>query len=293
METPWAVVMGSWGDAISCYGNICDRLRREGRSVANVVYYGPDQAIVPFLKAQSNIGTVVHSRPPDEHTYYNVVFHATGMENVPIDVWWPHLGLQNHIPITDLWLTMVEYNLHTNPRFFPHRMDLPTDIELVWMEEVRKWAAGRKYVLFQPYSTSNTTTYDQHWDHWQAALKWLYKETKWPIVMCGQQHYLDTYVDVSYDPDRLNSTFIGHTPTMMHAFALANGAAGVVTTTNGMAHWTVVSNKRALVVKNKKIHYFPYFDQYVQQSPNVVLPAEATVGQFGIAFEETFGPNWG
>lgn len=275
----WYTTVGAWGDSLIAYGNICHQLRERGEEKANVVYFGLDQNVCEFLKAQPNVDKV--SWLVIDHPEMIGKYIEMACRDVP--QWLELTGLKEQLP--DLVSTHVTLN-EQHEKTDHHR-----DFDPALPPPLGNWdeflADKTPYVLFQPYSFQSCG-YADHWPHWNAALQHVLEKTDKNVVIVGEMP------DAGNSTDGLKELYglehprvtciVGQTRTMLDVLHIANDASAIVTTSNALSCWAVLKKIPAVVACNRVIKsYTPYYYNWIKTAPSVVLDHDTTVEDFKAA----------
>lgn len=278
MKEIWTTIHGGWGDAICNYGNIRKALVDHQADLANVVFFGLDKELISFIKAQKQIGKVRHLEMSDNSQYWQF----TTLAACDFQTYTKVTGLNEKYP--EIIPTHIGnyYNIQ-NPTLCHRYFDpvLP-DPKFDWQEIL----PNEPFILFQPFSC-HSCTFDLHWPHWIEALEFVLNNYKHKVVLIGQ---LTSQFDRAFSfpwiehPNLIN--IVGQTPNMIDVYHIMAKAAFVITTSNALSMWSVVSNKPALVVCNKAIaNVAKYYYNWIQHEPNVVLECTSTLSEFCSSFD--------
>lgn len=267
----YTTTMGSWGDAIAAYGNSVQLSIEHGHSFS-MIYYGFDDTIVEFLKLQDYVEKVVHVKPADENEFFRVVKIA-GEKKLD----WNKLAkvegevVQTHIGNDYLFD-------HPERCFRNFSMKLPKG----------RGKCEKDCLLFQPFSTNSVSPID-HWPFWFNALEWIVDNTKWDITVIGQrtggmrgQGFI--FPDMEF-PGRVKNK-VGKTKSMLEIFSMANRCKGIITTSNCLSMWSVISKTPALVICNKLNLTHDYYNGWINHPPNTLLGVNICFETFKKRFRE-------
>jgi hypothetical protein len=277
MEEVWALVAGAWGDSIACYGHICRYAKEHGLEKVNVVYHGLHTEVIPFLKKQKYIGkvSVLALEEPvrteaglDPIGFFNF-FQSAELLSTNFAGWMRATGLDQQIP--NLLPTHVSRELPT---------ECYRDFELYLPDVKTDWTMLQQpYLLFQPYSCQSCPLH-MHWEYWMEALDWVLENTTLGIVLIGNK---TSEFDPNFRFPQVNNprviNLVGQTESLLDVFHIMKGAEGVITTSNSLSMWSIVTKKPALVVCHKLIRT-SYFYQWINYPPNHVLNVAINLEDF-------------
>ncbi|MBS1722336.1 MAG: hypothetical protein JSS66_04955 [Armatimonadetes bacterium] len=111
----------------------------------------------------------------------------------------------------------------------------------LWAQDVASHLP-RPFFLLQPFSI-NTNKLSDHWPHWHEYVRWLMHDQSKHYVTCGVG-----WDDSGFQKLSNVTRLVGKTPTVMHLFALADLADGVITTSNSLAHYCAANRLRTVVL---------------------------------------------
>ena len=280
MNEIWTLVCGAWGDALASYGNICKVLDEKGLQKANVVYYGLDKEVSKFLKHQKRIDKVMRLDISEPLVYFKYAGLAAGDFNS----WMKITGLNEQIP--DLIPTHINryYNIEN-----PTDCNRDFEVQIPDADPELNLKQYEPYILFQPYSC-HSCTFDKHWPHWMEALNWVLENVDGKVVLVGNltSDFDQTFKFPWIEHPRLVN-LVGSTTSMVDVFHLMNNANGVVTTSNALSIWSILTKKPALVVCNQIIkERSKYYYNWIHHEPNKVLEPTSTLLEIEKEFRDWF-----
>jgi hypothetical protein len=279
MNEIWTLVNGAWGDFFACYGNICKILEQRNLDKSNVIYYGLDPDIKTALKKQNNVDKVVSLDISNPELY----FKYAGLAACDFSEWLRVTGLDQQFP--EIIPTHISryYNIE-NPtecnRIF--QINIPDPL-LDWSPFFNLY---NPYIIVQPFSC-HSCTFDKHWPFWMEALEWILENTNKKVVLIGQ---LMSRMDHRFKfpwiehPNLLN--LVDQTPSMMDVYHLMNKASYVITTSNSLSMYSIITNKPSLVVCNQIIKEMAnYYYNWIHYKPNHVLDCNVSLAEFKDCFK--------
>lgn len=274
VSVDWATAIGAWGDVMVSLSRARSRLLQSGQEKCGVVYYGHDASVADFIEAQSFVREVKHVRPVPSQ-YRNIVRMACEVQT-DREAWLPAVLGATGIDINAVTLTHVTPSLYAFPvyREFPNPQ-LPREWE-EWAKEVSAdW--GDDWYLLNPFSTQSVRP-NEHWPHWNEATDWLAdREVK--CVLVGAERRL------TGDNDNLIN-LTGQVPTMGHVLALANRAGGIISTSNSLSLWSVMTGKPAVIALNTVAdNQRNVFRVYLDHEPNILVGQRDRFEVFEAAWE--------
>lgn len=271
-ELDWVLISrNGWGDMFVDYANIC-KLNRK----VNVVFYGYDKTIIQFLKHQDNIEEVYQIEPDNAIDYLKAPIALKQKENIKA------LFEQNSLNINfDKFIMMHTERLETISREI--KFNLPkSDIKIT-----------KPSLLFNPYSIQSLT-YENHCPLIPEIFTWLIESTKWNIVLIGQEFYNHVYFGKLPFPLKIKNenevsnlqNLVGKTKSMIDVFNIAKQCEGIITTSNNLSMWSVITNKPAIILLNdlmsnpKDRKAVQFYKNWIDQKPNTLLNYDCNPQQF-------------
>lgn len=262
----WCTAFGHWGDVFCCAGVMRSLMARSGQEKVNVLYVGPDLAIVDWLELQPFINRVMAVKS-DNGDFYKKFWGATSRPDSEPEVW---LGI--------LWEVMRGLpkaeqftQTHINSRWFETRTGLPAQL---WhggvLPDEDRMRAGmllqdalpnRPRLLYHlhPVSTWSESSHN-HWAHWLAAIEWLVEKTPHTYVLTGIE-------EIRFLPQsgRLVN-LIGKTKTNLEVLAISDCCDGVISTPNNVAIWSVIARQKCLCVGNLATQFLSsYYRRFLER----------------------------
>ena len=265
----WGLVVGKWGDAIACYGNICKLVEDQGSDKINAVIYTYIPEIVPFISCQKYIGNCIHVQPIN-HDVYNTVSNYISFNDIPASKWFHRLGVKEVSPdeVGDTHVNYIWKNINRRP------CSLPDEVLNYWRELIPKDA-----LLVNPYSELpfiKELEYNEalveafHWPHWFSTIDYL-KESGYKLVITGMK---SPRLASQLGPNILN--LVGKTRSMIDVFAIACLCRGVITTGNCLGLWSIASDTPTILVKTGVLEHNKYFNTWIDSHPNYLLSSHAS-----------------
>ena len=264
---------GGWGDVFIDYAYVC-----QFKDKFNILFYGYDKYIPEFLKLQDNIGEVRHITPINALKYNNAIVMA-GMNKK---------GCEEEIK--------EEANIKEEiTTISSARLDKPIR-EIDFKYPQTEFKIERPSLLFNPYSFQSV----MHSDHAPLIpeiLVWLVDQTDWNIILIGQEKFQHSYLGEQPFPLKITDEhknlqdLVGKTESMMDVFHIARQCEGIITTSNCLSIWSILTNKPALVLMNKLCTYtagrkvLEFHRNWIDHKPNTMLDYDCNPQQF----METFG----
>ncbi len=274
----WCTVIGNWGDAIACYGNIRKLAEEEGLDKVDIIYYGLNPQVAGFVAQQEGIGRFVVSQPPDMQTYAQVIRYACETPDVSLDRWFGFLGADKIISHDNLRITHVNAERHQSTKVNRYPMKVRDEVYQKWCQVVIDKFVDKAVLLVQPYSLDNASI-PLHWKHWIDAVDWLDK-CGVRMVLAGKDNFLS-----QYEGGRNTLNLIGKTESMEDVFALAEVCQGVLTTSNALSMYTVANKIWSMVMQNAVIEKSKYFTSWIALPPNQRYSVNVDFSHFKTDFE--------
>lgn len=204
---------------------------------ADFLYIGYDRAIPEFVKAQKFcrscpsviLNPAAYQRfeyemsrrlhPSDEGYYPALRAVLAGTSIKPEQLYLTYIGEQ----------AKRDYRIHRwkNPQLPQSARDFAKDLFIP--DDTRSY-------LLHPFSWQSNTK-ERHWKHWTEAILWLLREHPNTRFYMTGQNYAH-----SFKSDNLVN-LIDATPTVLEVLALADLCDGVISTTNCLTHWAVLTDK--------------------------------------------------
>ncbi len=287
MTKLWTTSVGAWGDSLCAYGNICKLLRERNEEKANVVYFGYDQNVCEFFKAQPNIDKVSWLKidPPSLLSKYQ----RLAVTDVP--EWLKVTELKEQLPDivpTHITHAMMVHNYFGN--LDPYR-NFDAELPPVKGDWDKFFCYKKPFLLFQPYSTQSCD-YDNHWPHWKEALDFILETTDKTVVMAGEMPPKDMKAPdwFPYVEDDRVVNIVGQTQNMIDLLHIATWADELVTTCNALAYWSIIKNKPAVVCYNKIIKpRSPFYYDWIKHEPNKTVDFDEDLDVFKEQFRSLAG----
>lgn len=228
-------LVGAPGDVICGIGSAM--LHSDFKSPADFLYIGYSEDVAEFVRAQSFCASCVsiimtgsdytaaeyaltRKLPPEQSC--RAYLRTIGVDKIGISpdrVYLTHIGEQ----------AKRDYRIHRwkNPQ-------LP--------ESVREWAKERfiddgirSYLLHPTSWQSNDLK--KHWPHWTEAIVWLLQNYPQHRFYLTGQDYSHRFVS-----DNLVN-LVDQTPTFMEVLAVSDLCHAVISTTNNLSHWCILTDK--------------------------------------------------
>lgn len=271
-DLPYFTTIGAWGDVLACYVNICHLMELLNLPKANILHYGFDQTIQDFFKIQENVQDVIHIKPKSWKDYENIVADAnTGDEHwvakiCDLPVKQVILGNLNQYVISK-----KVTNRKANCLVPKSEIDVP-----------------EKSILFNPYSFQSCS-FQAHWRFMPELLNFLVRETDWHVVLTGQEKTYNINGEYWDFPLVVNhprvTNLVGKTESMMEVLSVANECQGIISTSNCLALWSIITNKPAIILMNAKLTdpFVPghvYWKDWIESDPNQIVHYNQTFERF-------------
>lgn len=270
----WFLSLGNWGDMFAVAGNIL--AHPEFQPPVHIVHYGMDPHIPSFLRSQAWVRDVFWQPPFNATEYRHIVQTLCERPQAPHDfdlassTIWPEPQ--------DLVPTHVSLACKRGPAI--HRWHHP-----VLPVASQRWADGldvdRKdtNILLHPYSLALSGR-ELHWPHWRPAIAWLLRHTPFRYHLTG----IGPHALFDFRSKRL-ANLSNRTPSQLEVLALARRCDGIITTSNNLSMWSVMTGIPALVCLSAVLkHRENYFRRWIEHAPNVLLERSSSLARFQSQF---------
>jgi hypothetical protein len=271
--------MGAWGDVFTSL-TLIERLKSRVSKV-DILYYGFDVEIAKFLEHQENIDSVIHVLPKSHDDYHKILDEAAQDKLDWIEA------------ISDIKL-MDRKILPTHLRYssmIPELIFRKFSYKLPKIEQ----SYPKPCILLNPVSF-HSCRFEEHWPFIPNAIEFLIKESGWNFILIGQEktrHCLKgEYWDYPYQINMPNVVnLVGQTESMAQVLAIAELCDGIITTSNCLSMWSILSNKPAIVWLNSKLtHPFAvghfYYREWITSKPNSIVSFDDDFATFMKVYEE-------
>lgn len=251
---------GTWGDVICSLGYFQKSFPHGGK----VIYYGGVKHVPEFLHSQSFLTEVINVRPRNSVDYYAVVDLLWSPDTVDLGV--ERIIAGTRIPKANVVSTSVSFDYpgqYETDMPIARNLSVPSDIDN-WSRDFAS-SLNRPYYVVQPYSI-NTVSERNHYPYWNDILEWIARDKSKHFVLVGKD-----WNAVPYEGFENVTNLVNQTPTMSHVFALSSHAAGVITTSNSLAHWCVSQNLDTVCVATMRSSEPTHFFNRVLQGENFKL----------------------
>jgi hypothetical protein len=277
----WTVIpRGGWGDMFVSYANMCQLDNR-----FNVLLNGQDKYIAKFLEYQDNIEEVIFVPYENKKTLEEMAIETDNINETNNKKWIKEL---TNISLDKFVLTHPNFEQKKNRqiiRKFPYK--LPEN----------NWKIKPHSLLFNPYSIQSLTA-SNHCPLMPEILNWLVHGTDWNIVLIGQETYNHVMLGETKFPLQISGdttglqNLVGKTESMMDVFNIADQCDGIITTSNCLSLWSIISNNPAVVVLNDVLTHpteriaLNFFKEWINHHPNTLLDCDCTPDQFMETFKK-------
>ena len=272
-------IVGAWGDMFASYAHVSLISRLTPLKKFDVLYYGYDRYIKDFLELQENINEVTWVEPKNKEEYEEIAKESGNTESKN---WITNIFGADSKDIISTHLNSFPKLKEIYIRNFDYKLP-ETSIEI-----------KENSILFNPYSMQSVPLRG-HWRFIPDALEWLLKNTDWNIVMIGQDKYHHVKWGITEFPIFVNhpklQNLVGKTESMLDVLAIVEKCQGMITTSNCLSMWSIVSQKPTIVMLNsmladpKRDTSVYYFRKWIECHPNTLLSYWATIADFTEAAE--------
>ena len=276
---PYVTALGAWGDIFACCSHISALTKNTKFKKVNVLYYGSDPSIKEFLEYQDNVLEVIHACPkPKEDSSEKVTpqlnseYEATLQRSHGVELDWIEEIFPVKLSEIQVIPTHVTWQILKTTRDIIRGFDYrvpPIDVEI-----------KPHTLLLNPYSFQSCS-FQNHWVHIPEVAAFLANKTDWNIVLIGQERTLCPFYNEYWDfplevdhPKVLN--LVGKTKSMVEVLSIAEKCEAIVTTSNCLSLWSIISNKPALIMMNAKLTTpavigHVYYQEWVKHPPNTLV----------------------
>jgi glycosyltransferase involved in cell wall biosynthesis len=234
----WATLAGAWGDVFCAIGNIREMMQTKEIEKIGLVFYGRDAKIADWLRDQPWVREVLSIVQPDKKTMtltYGKLCQVKPQYAHPV---WMDLTTEAGAAIREDEIAFTQLCLSESrqPRYWTGAV-LPREAR-DWADNVSSCVTG-DFLLVNPLSVASNTMQD-HWPHWGPSLQWLVDNANVPVILVGEN-----LIEWQAHPNLINVS--GASRSMMDVLALAEKAAGIITTGNNLGHYSIIAGKPAVV----------------------------------------------
>ncbi len=249
----WATLAGAWGDVFCAIGNIREMMHTKEMEKVGIIWYGRDPKIADWLRLQPWVREVVAIVEPDKKTMTLTYGKLCQVKPQYGREAWCDLLFGHDIdgPIAFTHLCLAE---ERTPKYWTGAVLSEQSHE--WAETVAR-AAGGPFILLNPLSVASNTMAD-HWPHWGAAIKMLTEVSSCKIVLVGEN-----VIEWEAHPNLLNVS--GLSKSMQDVLALAERAAGIVTTGNNLGHYAIIAQKPGVVAFARTAPKSSFYHKFNEQ----------------------------
>lgn len=274
----WVLVnRNGWGDMIVDYANISQL-----NHPVNVLFYGYDSYIPIFLKCQNNIEEVVHVLPANTKEFAMAPAESYNEE----------------------WIEMICKRANLIPENFlmihkDKMKKVNRDVKFTLPKPEFEFEIKKPSLLFNPYSIQSLM-FSNHCPLIPEIFAWLVDCTNWNIILIGQKKFYHSYFGEQPFPLKIINSeqshnlinLVGKTKSMIDVFHIAKQCKGIVTTSNCLALWSIVTQKPALVMLNdvmsnpKDRKALKFHKEWITHPTNTHVNFDCTPEQFMKTFKE-------
>ena len=270
----YASIVGAWGDMFASYAHLSLISRLTPLEKFNIIYYGYDPHIKTFLELQNNINSVIHIKPKNKEEYEDIAKESGNTESKEwLSKIVPDIDAKQIIPthlnsfpkLQGIYIRNFEYNLPETSLEIPENS-----------------------ILFNPYSMQSVPLRG-HWRFIPDALEWLIENTDYNIILIGQEKYHHVLYGDTEFPLYIShpkvTNLVGKT-SMLDVLAIAQKCKAIITTSNSLSMWSIISNKPCIVMLNsmlddpQKDTSVYYFKEWINCPPNKLLSNRASLEDF-------------
>jgi hypothetical protein len=233
----WATVAGAWGDVFVSIGNVLEVLKQSRQEQIGLIWYGRDPKIADWLRLQPWVREVIAIVEPDKKTMtltYGKLCQVKPQYSRP--VWCDLLEMAGADPEGPIAFTQLCLAEAREPKYWTGAVVSSEAHE--WADNVASCVEG-PFLLLNPLSVASNTMTD-HWPCWGPAIGWLLDNSTVPLVMVSEN-----LIEWEAHPKLVNVS--GTSRSMQDVLALAERAAGIVTTGNNLGHYAIIAEKPGVV----------------------------------------------
>jgi glycosyltransferase involved in cell wall biosynthesis len=277
----WATCAGAWGDVMCCIGYIRAMMQTKEIEKIGLIFFGRDRRIAEWLWLQPWVREVVEIIEPDQKamtkTYgylcQSKPWHGRRkfMELIEgvgrLDI------REDQIAFTQLCLAEQQEPVHWHGAVLP-------DKAKEWAGNVCSVIEG-PFILLNPLSIASNEMRD-HWRYWSHAITWILENSIIPVVMVGE-----SLIEWPAHTRLVNVS--GASRSMMDVLALAERAAGIVTTSNNLAHYSVIARKPCVCVAARTYGRDSYYHKWNDVDTLTFVDFDCPMGDFVWACSERIG----
>ena len=256
-----------------------------GQEKVNVLYVGPDIAIVDWLELQPFVGQVIGIKST-EGDFYKKFWGATTQPNSEPETWLSLLREQMRgLPKANQYTCT-----HINSSWFETRTGLqaqlwkggilPQESHLFAQDILRRTIPIRNGAVYHlhPVSTWSESA-NNHWAHWLASIEWLVEKTPHTYVLTG----LENIPFCPKSPKLIN--LVGQTKSNLDVLAISQECDGVISTPNSVAIWSVIAGQKCLSIGNFATQFLTsYYRRFLERGETMTyLNVDCTFSKFQAA----------
>ena len=275
-----AIPRGGWGDMFVSYANMC-----QFNNKFNVLHNGQDKYIPKFLEYQDNIEEVIHVPYIIKTDAKEIALEANEINQHGNKEWIREISDMNP---DNFVLTHAD---------FEQKKNLQIIREFEYKLPESNFKIKPHSLLFNPYSIQSLMV-NNHCPLIPEMFAWLVTETDWNIVLIGQETYNHTYFGERPFPLKISGNdgnwqnLVGKTESMIDVFDIAKQCDGIITTSNCLSLWSIISDKPALVILNdlmsepKERVSLNFYKEWINHKPNTLVDYNCTPNQFMETFKK-------
>lgn len=273
----FTLAMGAWGDVFLSLIALQRFQKRFSFNEIDIIHYGFDPEISKFLAYQKYVRTVTHVKPKD-YEQFSKIMSSSYLDDLD---WVKELGGNGTVIPTH-----VRYSLMRPELIFRELDYVLPDIE---------YDIPKRSILLNPVSF-HSNAFSEHSPVIPEAMEFLIKESDWNFVLVGQektQHCIQgEYWDYPFQIDMPNVlNLVGKTKSMAEVLAIAELCDGIITTSNCLSMWSILSKKPTIVWLNSKMTspyalLHNYYKEWISSKPNHLVRYDDSLGNFIKVYEE-------
>ncbi len=279
----WATLSGNWGDVFCAIGNVREMMQERDISEVGIIFYGRDAKIAEWIRQQPWVREVITIIEPDKELMTLTYGRLCQVKPQYALAEWQRLigqvGITISSEIAQTHLVLAE---ERQPKYWDGAV-LPTSSH-DWAESVLR-DVQQPFLLVNPLSVASNTMAD-HWPYWGPSIQWLLDNATVPIVMVGEN-----LIEWATHPKLVNVS--GMSKSMTDVLALAEQAAGIITTGNNLGHYAIIAGKPGVVAFARTCPKRSFYHKFNEHPLLSLVEFEEPMVDFQTAVMERFGQYFG
>lgn len=257
----WATVAGAWGDVFCCCGNIKEILADKELESIGVIYYGRDAKIADWLRMQPWVREVIAIVQPDVDEMTRVFGYLCQCKPHHGRVMWQQMLKENNIEIEGtITYTQLCLAEKRSPKYWTGAVLPKASVD--WAASITSKIEG-PFLLLNPLSIASNKMKD-HWRFWSEAMVWLLENTRVPVVMVGENPI------PGFEAYRYLVDASGQSKSMCDVLALAELSSGIISTSNNLAHYSTICEKKSVIVAARTLGTDTFYHRW-NEAPSIEM----------------------